>query len=193
MKVLKVTRFLLLGLIPLVIAGCSAVEESYYKLLGNDTYRPTVCPRLSILADASELTRYKPGPGRDIIDTTVEGVISGVDVKCGYELEDDQSGVLNVSILLHFEATVGPANQTNKAQLAYFLAVLDQNKKVLKRETFPFEVHFPGNVVKSSFRDEPVQFILPIKRGEDGSIFEIYAGFQLTPEEVEFNRRKKSR
>ncbi|MCW9034979.1 MAG: hypothetical protein OQJ97_12230 [Rhodospirillales bacterium] len=186
------TRFLIIGLIPFVLAGCSIVENAYEDVMGK-SYRPTVCPRISILAEASDLTKFKTGPGRDIIDQTVESNISGVDVTCKYDLEEDTSGTLNVGVVLHFEATMGPANKVNKAVLPYFLAVVDNEKNILEREAFTQEIYFKGNIVKASFQDEPVQFILPLKRGEDGSDFEIYAGFQLTQEEVKYNRRRLTR
>jgi len=175
----------------LFLVGCEGTKEVYKKVTGS-AYKPTACPKLSILADAAELTRFKPGTGRDIIDTMVEGKITGVNVLCKYDLENDRSGYLEVSVVLHFEAELGPASTERKAPLSYFLAVVDLDKRVLKRNTFTYEANFRGSMAKAAYQDEPVQFILPLKPNEDGAIFEIYAGFQLSHEEVEYNRRKKN-
>jgi hypothetical protein len=184
--------WVIVGLAVMLLSGCSALEESYDQITGN-TYKPTACPRFSVLADAADLVRFQDGAGRDLTDVRFESKISGVDVKCGYDLEEDHSGSLEVDVSVFFDTTQGPANNADRVVLPYFLAILDSERNVLERKAFDFTVGFSGNAVQSSLQDEPVHFILPLKPGETGANFEIYSGFTLSKEEADYNRRRRAR
>jgi len=185
-------RLIAIGFAASLVVGCAELESSYDELTGN-TYKPTSCPRVSVLADAADITRFAAGPGRDLTDVTFESNISGVDVKCGYDLEDDTSGNLEIDVSLFFDTTQGPANKEKQAVLPYFLAVVDSKRTVLERKAFDFTIGFAKNAVQVSLKDEPVHFILPLKPGETGVDFEIFAGFGLSKEETEYNRRRRAR
>jgi len=175
-----------------VLVGCETVEDMTGISLASKG--PTVCPDISILANASEKTAFRAGAGRDLIDILYEAEISGVTVGCDYDLDSDTTaGTLSVSITPFFAAERGAANSTGLADVSYFVAVTDQDKKIINKQTFSVSFGFQGNVTRARFGDTPVQMTLPIKAGRDGRDYLIYAGFQLSREQMDYNARKKAR
>jgi len=173
------------------LVGCETVDDvvEFVKPSG-----PTVCPNISVLANAAEQTTFKDGPGRDLIDIQFEAEISGVRVDCDYDLDrDTRAGTLKVNIIPFFTAEKGAANPDGRAAVSYFVAVTDRDKKIINKQTFDVELVFQGNATKARFTDEPVILTLPIESGQDGRDYLIYAGFQLTREQMDYNDRKRKR
>ena len=189
------TQFIKIAVIAIaaaILSGCETVENMTGIPLGSKG--PTVCPDVSILADASEQTAFRAGAGRDLIDIVFAAQISGVQVNCDYDLDrDTKAGTLAVSITPFFDAEKGAANALGRATASYFIAVTDRDKKIINKHTFGIDFVFQGNVTKARFVDAPVQMTLPIKAGGDGRDYLVYAGFQLTREQMDYNIRKKER
>ena len=173
------------------LVGCETVDDvvEYVKPSG-----PTVCPDISILANAAEQTAFKAGPGRDLIDILFEAEFSGVRVDCDYDLDrSTRAGTLEVNVFPLFTAEKGAANRDGRALVSYFVAVTDRDKKIINKQTFEVALVFQGNATKAGFSDQPVILTLPIEAGRDGRDFLIYAGFQLTREQMDYNTRKRER
>ena len=86
-------------------AGTSAVL--YLLLAACAVFQPKVrpnCPRVVVLKEAIDLSRYKPGPGRDLTDQLFGGKLIDFKGDCGY----DKKGV-DLNLTLVFEITRGPA------------------------------------------------------------------------------------
>lgn len=182
----------LVGLLPVMIvilAGCETVDD----LTTSITAKPPPCPRTTILSGASTVTKFKEGPGRDLIDVVSEGEILGFSGGCKYDIDDETGdGVLTVEISAKIAVKRGPADRSRKAALDYFVGITDKEQSVLNKEPFRIEVEFPGNrtVVKYIEDDPPVVLEIPLRGGQIGEDFKIIIGFQLSAEELEFNRHK---
>jgi len=180
-----------MGIAVALLTGCSAVDDVVEMVKPSG---PTVCPDISVLLDASEQTAFKDGPGRDLIDIEFEGEISGVQVACDYDLDrTTKAGTLDVMVTPFFTVQKGAANTTGRAPVSYFVAVTDRDKKIINKRTFSVDLVFQGNATQARFADEPVVMTLPIEAGRDGTDYLIYAGFQLTREQMDYNARKRER
>ncbi len=153
---------------------------------------PPPSPRISILGDAATLTRFRPGPGRDLTDVLYEGVVTGVTGSCAYANDGKRAnGALSMKIALVIKAARGPANRDGRAAFPYFVGITDSSRNVLNKQRFSVTVVFPGNRARLVVTDNPVALEIPVKAGQSAQDFEIFVGFQLSLEELEYNRRAR--
>lgn len=144
------------------------------------------CPKVAVLADASHLTVYRDGPGRDLTDVQFEADLGRISGECIY---NRRSTNVKVDMKLVVSALRGPADRNRVASYAYFVAIVDNKGSVLARQEFTSQVQFPGDQSRVATLEELEQTI-PIEKNQPGSDFDVYVGFKLTPEQVERNRKR---
>ncbi|HZD25563.1 MAG TPA: hypothetical protein VE631_04825 [Alphaproteobacteria bacterium] len=157
----------------LALAGCSS--------FGKET-RP--CPRVSMLKDASRITQYRPGPGRDLTDVVAEAGIASLQATCDY---DDDDHVLQVVTTINLAASRGPAFRGGSASFPFFVAVVDEQQHILGKRVFDSAIAFPQGQPRAAVFEEMEQDI-PLKKDQTGADFEVIVGFQLSEEQLEHNR-----
>ena len=178
--------FLSLLLIGFGLSACDTIDS---MKIWRDA-KPEPCPRITVLKNASELTRFKQGLGRDLIDVLFSAKVSNVLSKCDYDVDyDTRVGTIDIQLQPVIAAKRGPADTTRSAQFEYFVAVVDQNKKILQKSTFPIKFAFPGNLSQNTVRDDPIDLTIVTDGSKDGSNYEIYMGIQLTAEEIQYNNK----
>ncbi|MGE5475413.1 MAG: hypothetical protein ACM3Q1_02060 [Bacteroidales bacterium] len=169
-------RPLAVALLPLVLASCS--------VFGKKETPP--CPPVYILADAGKLTKFRPGPGRDLTDVEYEAEIQGFTGGCKY----DEKGAL-IDLQVSFSVKRGPADTDHKAEFNYFVAVPLYYPSPDAKAEFATTVPFPEGTNYVRYTDEEVVLRVPVKDKDLISKYEIYLGFQETPEELNRNRADK--
>ncbi len=162
----------------LALAGCGDGTQ--------DAFAPA-CPGAAIVRDAADLSRYRGGQ-RDLVDTELEGRITGLNGNCKREGADTVVTTVQVGI----ELTRGPAAPGRQAQLAYFVAVLD-GENILDKQVFPLRAEFPPNADRLRLAGDDVELRLPVKANKTAAAYRIEVGFQLTPEELATNRSRGRR
>lgn len=171
-------------------AAVGAVLALGLAACATDAPPPPPCPEILIPIDGAKLTRFKPGPGRDIIDVMHEEQVSGFAHGCEYTTDATGAGEVAVEIYPEFESKKGPANPDNQALFEFFVAVTDQDKNVLEKKRFPAAIPFPSNMSRVLWqREAPVTLIIPLKAGETGENFRIFIGLQMTRDELEYQRK----
>jgi hypothetical protein len=150
------------------------------RLFSNDK-KTLTCPTVTRIGEATRLTRFVPG-GHDLTDVAFEAKIGGITGNCSA----DEKAV-RVQMNAQFIADRGPADKERKAPFSYFVAIADNDDNVLARQDFDTVVAFPGTQTRNGV-EEQLDQIIPIKKGQQGSDFHIYIGFDLTPEEIAYNR-----
>ncbi|MBM3558827.1 MAG: hypothetical protein FJX53_02830 [Alphaproteobacteria bacterium] len=151
---------------------------------------PPPCPAIVVVGDTAELTQFRPGPGRDLTDVVAEGRIDRFDGFCETDRNRDGTGEIAVELQLFFVIASGPANTTRFATYEYFVAIADTSERILAKQTFSAEVAFEGNRNRLTAFETLVQTI-PVTAGQDGGAFTVYVGFQLTPDQLAYNRSKR--
>ena len=174
----------------LFLAGCAMYQNLEETVIG----KALPCPRVSILTDAATITRFKEGAGRDLIDVDFKGSFTGFRGSCGYDIDEDtDSGTLSLDLAVAMDLERGPANKSREIIIDYFISVTDPSKQVLQKEVFNVKVTFPGNLTVLKWSEDPnnpVILNIPLKTGERGRDFIVFVGFQLSPEEYQYNRRQ---
>lgn len=151
---------------------------------GMDLKKPGTakCPEVRVLEDLGELVRYKPGPGRDITDIVLEAEFTRVAGECNV---GDES--IEVGLYIGMNASLGPAERRETAEVNMIMAIADAEKNIISRRVMPIEFTFTGNSSKIYYQE---RFLAEIPREKDDSPegYSIYLGYELSREELEFNR-----
>lgn len=171
------TAILLLGLLPL-LAGCGP---------GKDEFAP-VCPRASLLWQAADLSRYRDESAastQDIRDLILSGRVVAVPAKCEAGKTASQ---LAADVGITVQLTRGPAMPGRTTDVQYFLAVTE-NGTILDKQVYQSTVVFPPNVDQMTLTSPSVHMVFPISPTKSGAAYTVLAGFQLTADELAYNRR----
>ena len=159
-----------------LLASCSAFQKK----------EPPPCPPLYLLGDAASLTKYRPGKGRDLTDVDFSAEIQGYSGECSY----DEKGAI-VDVQVNFTLTRGPADDDRKASFQYFLAIPYYYPAPEAKAVLPVEVTFPEGQNSIRYTDETVNLRIPVKDKDVIQKYEIYLGFQTSPEELDANRKTR--
>jgi len=158
----------------LATGGCAIINEG----------SPKTCPATAILDDAGELVRFAPatakGPG-DVVFSARMKYISGV---CDVS---EKEVVMELDTWM--ETSRGPSNESGQIKFAYFVAILGKDKTVLTRVKFPMIAKFQGRETKLDFGDA-VTVTIPRKQGDTPKDYVVYLGYEMTPDELAYNRKK---
>ena len=149
---------------------------------------PKPCPRVGVLDDAQRLVRFNPGTGRDLTDVRFEAEIGVRSGKCDYSKKDSQ---LDVEMAVEIQAVRAP-NAGKQGEFEYFVAITDRSQRILAKQTFTAVIPFESNKRASGVLEELSESI-PLKPGQLGNEFEIVIGFQLSPDELAYNRQLRRR
>jgi hypothetical protein len=144
------------------------------------------CPPVAIVADTAKLVKFRPGPGRDLTDVEFEAELSDFRGQCDY----DKKGA-NIDVTVAFTVSRGPAMQGRQAQFDYFVAIPRYRPAEAGKRIFTVAATFDTPAQRGVLTDE-VRLQLSIKP-EEAESYEIYLGLQLSPDELEFNRRHRAR
>ena len=173
--------------VAVTVAGCGAFSE----LIGSEP--PPPCPTVSVLKDASVVTHFREGGGTDIVDVLNRGEITGFTISCEFDVDDDTGiGTITSDVIVQITASRGAADRLREATYTYFVALTDPGREVLAKKQFDTTVEFPGNLTVVTVQDEPVGLSIPISPERGAGYYEIFIGFQLTHDEMEYNRRQQA-
>jgi len=155
------------------LAGCGLFDREK---------RPGACPRFLILGGAEEVTKFRPGTGRDVTDVAFRVSVADFNGTCGYD-----KNTVKVTLNVVFEVERGPASTSRDAAFQYFVAIPEFHPDPAGKRVLPVSVRFQGAAPQLVFVDA-VNMTIPIKDKQLGADYEVYLGFQLTPDEIEWNR-----
>lgn len=156
-----------------------------------DKTPPPPCPDVSVLGDAAHVTKFVDGPGRDLIDVRYEGDIADASGSCNYDInKETKAGTLDVEMTVAMDLSRGPAEHGGTVPVSYFVAITGKDKQILNKQHFSADVTFPPNTSELAWRDEPVYLSIPLKAGETGDDFQVFVGYDLSQDELQYNRKR---
>ena len=145
------------------------------------------CPQTAFLADAADLTQFR-GSGTDLTDMVVDGRITGLRGKCSYVDGEHLATVISVDL----ELTRGPAMKGRTTDVTYFVSV-SRGDAILDKKDYTLQVTFAPNSDKLRLTGDEIDLTLPTPGKVTGAYYRVLVGFQLTPEQLAFNRRRGPR
>lgn len=167
------TRFLLAAAAALAVSAC-ATEPDVRE-----------CPPTGAVSGVERMTSFRPGGGEDLTEVMFTARVDSVDSVCEY----DDEGV-EIAMNVRLVAERGPADTARRADLQYFVAVEDGPGNFTAKEIYDVTLPFEGNRRRVGIVEE-VDVTIP--RPADNSFAEIriLVGLQITPEQVDYNRRTR--
>jgi len=172
----------------LALAGCGAGRAVGDATGGLFESRQGACPAIGILDDANQVTRFN-GMGRDIPDVQYHAEITDVHTSCDYGRAGGQRYAY-ARVRMNFAAELGSAAHPDVAEIPYFVAVIvrDSNE-ILVKETYNVRANFDGAHRAVQMHDSIDRIAIPVETVADGGLYEIIVGLEITPDELDYNRR----
>jgi hypothetical protein len=173
----RIARAALMGVFALSVAGCS--------IFSPDKPGPP-CPPILVLKDAAALTRFVPGPGRDITDVSFTGRLSDFRAECKFKKDLSE---VEIKMNVVFVLNRGASNKDRKASFEYFVALPLFHPQPQGKKIFTKAGEFQGNRARLGIVED-VTLVIPLARGTKRDDYKIFLGFQLSEEEIERNRKR---
>jgi hypothetical protein len=164
------------------LTGCQSFRDNF----GTARPNPGPCPTALSLYEAHRLVDFE---GREATYPNIgfTGEILNVSALCRYN--DERADPINTTLEMRMAFGRGEAASSDSRTYRYFVAVTRRDSAVISKETLSIPVTFrPGET-----RVEVVQTFdgLMIPRATpttSGGNFEILVGFELTDDQLEYNR-----
>lgn len=166
---------LLLGLnlgLGLALGGCSWVSGQYSDVK---------CPGAGVVSGIDTVARFD-GRGTGYVNLADRATVGGVKSDCNID-----NGGVSVTVSLSTVAELGPTAAGRSIDFPYFVAVTDGHDKVVAKRVFQNTVTFKPNENRAGTQDTVTERI-PLADPKQADRYHVIVGFQLTPEELAYNR-----
>lgn len=158
----------------LTLAGCAAFDT-----------RPNVgpCPVAGVLYEASRLVEVVEPHTHENVGFTAE--VQGVRGYCRYVGTDP----ISMEIDIDFAFGRGPKAEGDRKTFGYWVAVTRRDSAVIAKEYFSIDARFPRDAVilRQTERVDGIE-IARANETVSGRNFEIIVGFDLSEQQLAFNR-----
>ncbi|GGE39378.1 hypothetical protein GCM10011367_12300 [Marinicauda pacifica] len=166
----------------MLVTGCQSVRG----VVEGDQPNPGPCPTALSLYDAHRVVNFH-GDGVVYSNVGFTGEILNVVSFCEYTDRDASPISMDMGIRMAFGR--GPAASGRSHTYQYFVAVTRRDQAVIERQVYPVTVEFPAGVDRVELVQEFENMVIPrADASTSGANFEVIVGFELTEEQLEFNR-----
>lgn len=170
-----------------MLSGCETIRERAQAIDEQSEVNAGPCPRAFALYDAARFIQFTDGEER-YASIGYTGEFGDMKSLCRYVGDNPISAGLD----LKMDVGRGPAAQGNSFTYRYFVAVTRKNIEVIGKEYFTVTVTFPPGVDRMTVSESIDSIIIPrADETTSGENFEIVVGYDLTPQQVQFNRDGK--
>jgi len=160
--------------------------NAFDRMLGLDR-RPNVgpCPLMGVLYDSSRLVQFAQPNAQRYANIAFTGEMEGVQGLCRYVGADP----ITMNLDINMEFGRGPAAGADHRTYRYWVAVTRRGRAAIAKQYFDVNVNFPRNQRVVSHVEHINRIVIPRANADiSGENFEILVGFELTPEQLQFNR-----
>lgn len=159
------------------------------RMIGNDP-RPNQgpCPLMGVLYDSSRVVDFAAPNNERYANIEYTGELQGVRGLCRYVDNDP----ITMSMEINMQFGRGPAGTADRQTYRYWVAVTRRGRAPIEKEYFDVDVRFPRGEAVVNHVERIERITIPRANQEiSGENFEILVGFELTPEQLAFNRAGK--
>jgi hypothetical protein len=141
------------------------------------------CPMVRVDNATASVTQFGPGPGRDVNNVAFQAEVLGYKGECNQKEE-----YVDVTFDLDFALTGGPVSPGGKVQLSYFVAIPQFFPQAEGKRVITVTRDVPPSGKRERFTESSVRVKIPLKKEQAPASFDIYTGFQVNEEQLEYNR-----
>jgi hypothetical protein len=144
------------------------------------------CPAVRVLYDAS---RFVEVTGDEVFaNVGYTGEIQAVRAFCRYAGVDP----IRMEVEVDFAFGKGPRAQGSGRPVRYWVAVTRRDIAPIARQDFTVNAAFPAGADRVAVTNTLTEIVIPrANKDISGANFEVLIGFELTPEQLQFNRDGK--
>jgi hypothetical protein len=197
-------KLVVLALAALPLAGCAtsgasdapsqvAPPESgergfFARMFDENIPNAGPCPLMGVLYDSSRLVEFaQPGTER-YANVAFTGELQGVRGLCRYAGSDPIEMALEIDMAFGR----GPAATADQRTYRYWVAVTRRGLAPIEKQYFDVPVRFERGADVMVSTQQIERIVIPRANSDiSGENFEILIGFELTPEQLQFNRDGK--
>ncbi|HWE46640.1 MAG TPA: Tat pathway signal sequence domain protein [Caulobacteraceae bacterium] len=145
------------------------------------------CPYVKVLYDAARDVEFKDNKEASAA-VAWTGEIEAVSSDCSYKSDSP----IHVAANVLFDLGRGPQAEGYAKNYRYWVAVTDRNRSVLAKQYFDLPVKFERGQDRLSTNQVIQEILIPRASATvSGNNFEVLIGFDVTPEQAQFNRDGK--
>jgi hypothetical protein len=171
-----------LSVAALVLSGCSTLRNT----ISEPDPNPGPCPNALALYDAHRLVEIN-GENPVYENVGFTGEVLNVASNCRYT--DRNADPLEMEMAVRLGFGRGPAAQGMTKTYEIFVAVTRTDRVVIDRQVYPITVTFEPGEDRVEVIEEFNSISIPrASPTTSGSNFEVLVGFELTDEQLDFNR-----
>jgi hypothetical protein len=154
------------------LSGCSWFSSDYADVK---------CPAAGVIGGIGTVSRFD-GHGIGFANLASRASLSEVKSDC----QIDSAGV-TVTVTVSTLAELGPAATGRTIDFPYFVAITDSHDKVVAKKVFANGITFKSDLNRAGGRDTLSEHI-PLANPKQADRYHIVLGFQLTEDELAYNR-----
>lgn len=145
------------------------------------------CPEIRIDSNTAQLTYFAPSTaGRGLSDIGYRAEIVSFAGTCEFD-DDGVEAVMDIDLMV----TGGPDMEPGPVDLYYFVAIPrffpePAGKQIFKRS----HTLRPGGARRERLTESNVRIFIPLEDRLTAAGYDIYIGFQLTDEQLAYNRNR---
>ncbi len=174
------------GVLPEEQAPQQRPPNWFDRVLGNDD-RPNAgpCPLMGVLYDSSRTVQFAEPNNERYANIAFTGEVQGVRGLCRYVDADP----ITMSVEVDMAFGRGPAATADRQTYRYWVAVTRRGRTPIEKAYFDVDVRFDRGEAVVTHTEQIERIVIPRASAEtSGENFEILVGFELTPEQLQFNR-----
>ena len=167
--------------IELPAMGANAGTAEEFIIQGN-------CAQTEVVPELSGYSEFTASQFTTEDQLITRAHISGINSTCSYS-----ERAMSVDLELAFEGTLGPqakAVAPSKSSYAYpfFVAITSPGGKILAKEVFSASMIYAQGEDYKSYK-ETLRQIIPLNDTKQGKKYKVLVGFQLSQEQLNYNRQ----
>lgn len=192
----KYTKFIAFSILGLAITGCQTLTNTYQAILpganANTTQSSSLinyqkCPTVEVVRDLSRLSKFAKNTS-----TKTSNLESSVAITSSENTCTHKNKTTTVDLTLQFDGKLGDKGHFAKSDspihtYPFFVAITNKSGDIIGKEIFAASINYKGDSNSGSYT-ETIRQIIPIGKASNAKNFKISVGFQLSEEELAYNR-----
>ncbi len=190
---MKHLKHLALALSLLILPACDPTTMTLPSYIAPQTADSFIgydnCPRIEIVNELDVLSDFGNAMEATPSNLSSHVALSKIESSCSYK---DKSVTLDLK--LAFEANLGPKGRSHSIEkpffaYPYFVAITNPSGDIIAKEVFAAPMTFALDKTEMTYY-EGLRQIIPINHKQAGPRYKVLLGFQLTENQLAYNRNQ---
>ncbi len=176
------------GVAVLTLSGCESTKGAFAKMSwpqwgssGAVKTAAGTCPQVSLMPDLGNIAQLR---NKQLVSETI---FENITPACSAT-----DSAATVRLAINFKGRLGPEGVKDAAveanySLPYLVAVINPKGEIISKDIFAITLTYKKGQTEQSYADLLEQSI-PLQKAEKATDYKIMLGFQLTDEELAYNR-----